>query len=121
MEAPGPPVAPAAGSCWQDPLAVAGTAGRPVCGGRRRALRVVCVVGREPPACPALRSLRDACRELRARLHPLPFDTLALGDTGTLERFYNAGEDAAPLGFFIPVPLVLCHREHPARLGKFWG
>lgn len=92
-----------------------------MCGGRRRALRVVCVVGREPPACPALRSLRDACRELRARLHPLPFDTLALGDTGTLERFYNAGEDAAPLVFFIPVPLVLRHREHPAHLGKFWG
>nr|XP_038023193.1 LOW QUALITY PROTEIN: mitogen-activated protein kinase kinase kinase 6 [Anas platyrhynchos] len=109
MEAPGPPPAPAAGSCWQDPLAVAGTAGRPVCGGRRRALRVVCVVGREPPACPALRSLRDACRELRARLHPLPFDTLALGDTGTLERFYNADVAVVELSDAVCQPSLFYH------------
>ncbi|NWY01011.1 M3K6 kinase, partial [Nothoprocta ornata] len=37
-----------------------------------------------------LRSLRDACRDARAQLHTLPFGTLALGDTGTLDRFYNA-------------------------------
>lgn len=97
MEVPGTP--PVAGSCWQDPLAVAGTTGRPVCGtrgraGRQRVLSVVCVLGREPAACPALRSLRDACRGLRARLHTLPFGTLALGDPDTLDRFYNAGEDA---------------------------
>ncbi|XP_075294051.1 mitogen-activated protein kinase kinase kinase 6 isoform X2 [Opisthocomus hoazin] len=93
MEVPGPP--PVAGSCWQDPLAMAGTTGRSVCGprgrpSRRRALSVVCVLGREPGACPALRSLRDACGQLRARLHALPLDTLALGDTGTLHRFYDA-------------------------------
>lgn len=95
------------GSCWQDPLAVAGTTGRPVCRSRdrasgRRALSVVCVLGREPAACPALHSLRDACRHLRARLHTLPFGTLALGDTGTLDRFYNAGEDATHAAGGIP-------------------
>lgn len=105
MEVPGTP--PVAGSCWQDPLAVAGTTGRPVCRTRgrasgRRALSVVCVLGREPAACPALRSLRDACRDLRARLHTLPFGTLALGDTATLDRFYNAGEDATRSAGGIP-------------------
>uniref|UniRef100_A0A8C3GFI1 mitogen-activated protein kinase kinase kinase n=1 Tax=Cairina moschata TaxID=8855 RepID=A0A8C3GFI1_CAIMO len=109
MEAPGPPPTPAAGSCWQDPLAVAGTACRPVCGGRRRALRVVCVLGREPPARPALRCLRHACRELRARLHPLPFDTLALGDTGTLERFYNADVAVVELSDAVCQPSLFYH------------
>uniref|UniRef100_A0A8B9BDL1 mitogen-activated protein kinase kinase kinase n=1 Tax=Anser brachyrhynchus TaxID=132585 RepID=A0A8B9BDL1_9AVES len=109
MEAPGPPPAPAAGSCWQDPLAVAGTAGRPVCGARRRALSVVCVLGHEPAACPALRCLRDACRELRARLHTLPFSTLALGDTGTLDRFYNADVAVVELSDAICQPSLFYH------------
>ncbi|XP_035418204.1 mitogen-activated protein kinase kinase kinase 6, partial [Cygnus atratus] len=99
----------AAGSCWQDPLAVAGTAGRPVCGARRRALSVVCVLGREPAACPALRCLRDACRELRARLHTLPFGTLALGDTGTLDRFYNADVAVVELSDAVCQPSLFYH------------
>ncbi|NWZ25659.1 M3K6 kinase, partial [Asarcornis scutulata] len=82
---------------------------RPVCGGRRRALRVVCVLSREPPACPALRPLRDACRELRARLHTLPFDTLALGDTGTLERFYNADVAVVELSDAVCQPSLFYH------------
>ncbi|XP_069731642.1 mitogen-activated protein kinase kinase kinase 6 isoform X2 [Phaenicophaeus curvirostris] len=112
MEARGTP--PMAGSCWQDPLAVAGTAGRPVCRnqdrvGRRRALSVVCVLGREPPACPALRCLRDACRPLRAHLHPLPFDTLALGDTAALDRFYNADVAVVELSDSICQPSLFYH------------
>ncbi|KAM6115950.1 LOW QUALITY PROTEIN: mitogen-activated protein kinase kinase kinase 6 [Phoenicopterus ruber ruber] len=110
MEVPGPP--PTAG-CWQDPLAVAGT-GRPVCRTRgrasgRRALSVVCVLGREPAACPALRSLRDACRDLRARLHALPFGTLALGDTATLDRFYNADVAVVELSDSVCQPSLFYH------------
>ncbi|XP_010574666.1 PREDICTED: mitogen-activated protein kinase kinase kinase 6 [Haliaeetus leucocephalus] len=102
------------GSCWQDPLAVAGTTGRPVCRSRerasgRRALSVVCVLGREPAACPALHSLRDACRHLRARLHTLPFGTLALGDTGTLDRFYNADVAVVELSDSVCQPSLFYH------------
>ncbi|XP_049675663.1 mitogen-activated protein kinase kinase kinase 6 isoform X2 [Accipiter gentilis] len=102
------------GSCWQDPLAVAGTTGRPVCRSRdrasgRRALSVVCVLGREPAACPALHSLRDACRHLRARLHTLPFGTLVLGDTGTLDRFYNADVAVVELSDSVCQPSLFYH------------
>ncbi|XP_074018250.1 LOW QUALITY PROTEIN: mitogen-activated protein kinase kinase kinase 6 [Numenius arquata] len=112
MEVPGTP--PVAGSCWQDPLAVAGTTGRPVCGtrgreSRRRALSIVFVLGREPVACPALHSLRDACRHLRARLHTLPFDTLALGDTATLHRFYNADVAMVELSDSVCQPSLFYH------------
>ncbi|XP_064381080.1 mitogen-activated protein kinase kinase kinase 6 isoform X2 [Dromaius novaehollandiae] len=112
MEGPGKP--PVAGSCWQDPLAVAGTVGRPVCGARGRpggprALSVVCVLGREPAACPALRSLRDACRDVRAQLHTVPFGTLALGDTGTLDRFYNADVAVVEMSDSICQPSLFYH------------
>ncbi|XP_076213708.1 mitogen-activated protein kinase kinase kinase 6, partial [Aptenodytes patagonicus] len=112
MEVPGTP--PVAGSCWQDPLAVAGTTGRPVCGtrgrtGGRRVLSVVCVLGREPAACPALRSLHDACHHLRARLHTLPFGTLALGDTATLDRFYNADVAVVELSDSVCQPSLFYH------------
>ncbi|KAM6370920.1 LOW QUALITY PROTEIN: mitogen-activated protein kinase kinase kinase 6 [Pluvialis apricaria] len=111
MEVPGTP--PVAGSCWQDPLAVAGTTGRPVWirgrAGGRRALSVVFVLGREPAACPALRSLRDACRDLRARLHALPFGTLALGDTAALDRFYNADVAVVELSDSVCQPSLFYH------------
>ncbi|XP_075378519.1 mitogen-activated protein kinase kinase kinase 6 isoform X3 [Mycteria americana] len=112
MEVPGS--APVAGSCWQDPLAVAGTTGRPVCGTRgqadgRRVLSVVCVLGREPAACPALRSLRAACHDLRARLHTLAFGTLALGDTATLDRFYNADVAVVDLSDSVCQPSLFYH------------
>nr|XP_047929009.1 LOW QUALITY PROTEIN: mitogen-activated protein kinase kinase kinase 6 [Anser cygnoides] len=71
--------------------------------------RVVCVLGREPAACPALRCLRDACRELRARLHTLPFGTLALGDTGTLDRFYNADVAVVELSDAVCQPSLFYH------------
>uniref|UniRef100_A0A8B9IF90 mitogen-activated protein kinase kinase kinase n=1 Tax=Anser cygnoides TaxID=8845 RepID=A0A8B9IF90_ANSCY len=70
---------------------------------------VVCVLGREPAACPALRCLRDACRELRARLHTLPFGTLALGDTGTLDRFYNADVAVVELSDAVCQPSLFYH------------
>ncbi|NXV83970.1 M3K5 kinase, partial [Atlantisia rogersi] len=87
---------------------------RPVCGtrgraSRRRALSVVLVLGRDPPACPALRSLRQACGELRARLHTLPFGTLALGDTGTLDRFYNADVAVVELSDSVCQPSLFYH------------
>uniref|UniRef100_A0A663ERK3 mitogen-activated protein kinase kinase kinase n=1 Tax=Aquila chrysaetos chrysaetos TaxID=223781 RepID=A0A663ERK3_AQUCH len=112
VEVPRTPVV--TGSCWQDPLAVAGTTGRPVCRSRerasgRRALSVVCVLGREPATCPALHSLRDACRHLRARLHTLPFGTLALGDTGTLDRFYNADVAVVELSDSVCQPSLFYH------------
>ncbi|KAM9606837.1 mitogen-activated protein kinase kinase kinase 6 isoform 14-T15 [Morphnus guianensis] len=112
MEVPRTPAV--TGSCWQDPLAVAGTTGRPVCRSRerasgRRALSVVCVLGREPATCPALQSLRDACRHLRARLHTLPFGTLALGDTGTLDRFYNADVAVVELSDSVCQPSLFYH------------
>ncbi|XP_072741376.1 mitogen-activated protein kinase kinase kinase 6 isoform X2 [Ciconia boyciana] len=112
MEVPGAP--PLSGSCWQDPLAVAGTTGRPVCGTRgqadeRRVLSVVCVLGREPAACPALRSLWAACHDLRARLHTLAFGTLALGDTATLNSFYNADVAVVDLSDSVCQPSLFYH------------
>ncbi|XP_048825013.1 mitogen-activated protein kinase kinase kinase 6 isoform X3 [Lagopus muta] len=80
-----------AGSCWQDPLAVEGTTCRPVCGTRcGRALSAVFVPSCRSAPCPALRSLRAACRQLRGRLRTVPFGRLALGDTAALDLFYNA-------------------------------
>ncbi|KAL4831495.1 hypothetical protein H8958_012491 [Nasalis larvatus] len=101
-----------AGSCWQDPLAVALSRGRPLAAppgrgcARSRPLSVVYVLTREPQpglepregteAEPLpLRCLREACAQLpRPRpppqLRSLPFGTLALGDTAALDAFYNA-------------------------------
>lgn len=89
-----PMAAHGAGSCWQDPLAVEGTTCRPVCGTRcGRALSAVFVPSCRSAPCPALRSLRAACRQLRGRLRTVPFGRLALGDTAALDLFYNAGEE----------------------------
>ncbi|XP_032615408.1 mitogen-activated protein kinase kinase kinase 6 isoform X1 [Hylobates moloch] len=101
-----------AGSCWQDPLAVALSRGRPLAAplgrgcARSRPLSVVYVLTREPQpglepregteAEPLpLRCLREACAQVpRPRpppqLRSLPFGTLELGDTASLDAFYNA-------------------------------
>ncbi|XP_030661542.1 mitogen-activated protein kinase kinase kinase 6 isoform X1 [Nomascus leucogenys] len=101
-----------AGSCWQDPLAVALSRSRPLAAppgrgcARSRPLSVVYVLTREPQpglepregteAEPLpLRCLREACAQVpRPRpppqLRSLPFGTLELGDTAALDAFYNA-------------------------------
>ncbi|XP_004025310.3 mitogen-activated protein kinase kinase kinase 6 isoform X3 [Gorilla gorilla gorilla] len=101
-----------AGSCWQDPLAVALSRGRQLAAppgrgcARSRPLSVVYVLTREPQpglepregteAEPLpLRCLREACAQVpRPRpppqLRSLPFGTLELGDTAALDAFYNA-------------------------------
>ncbi|XP_021231207.1 mitogen-activated protein kinase kinase kinase 6-like [Numida meleagris] len=107
---PQPMAAPRAGSCWQDPLAVAGSPCRPVCGTRRRrALSVVCVPSCPAASCPALRCLRDACHQLRGRLHTVPFGRLALGDTAALERFYNADVAVVELSDAVCQPSLFYH------------
>ncbi|NXD87330.1 M3K6 kinase, partial [Halcyon senegalensis] len=87
---------------------------QPVCRTRdrasgRRALSVVCVMDHEPSGCPALRCLRQACRHLRARLDTLPFSTLALGHTGTLDRFYNADVAVVELSDSVCQPSLFYH------------
>ncbi|KAM7138710.1 mitogen-activated protein kinase kinase kinase 6 isoform 2-T2 [Macrochelys suwanniensis] len=88
-----------AGSYWQDPLALAPAPSKPLAGapGRRgssssrsRALSVAFVLPEGSAESLPLRCLRDACREARAELQTVPFGTLALGDPGPLDRFYNA-------------------------------
>ncbi|NWU97063.1 M3K6 kinase, partial [Upupa epops] len=87
---------------------------RPVCGTRGRAskrpaLSVVCVVGPEPTACPALPSLLQACRHLQAKLHTLPLGTLALGNTDTLDCFYSADVAVVLLSDSVCQPSLFYH------------
>ncbi|XP_031450879.1 mitogen-activated protein kinase kinase kinase 6 isoform X3 [Phasianus colchicus] len=99
-----------AGSCWQDPLAVEGTMCRPVCGTRcGRALSVVFVPSCQPAPCPALRSLRAACRQLRGRMRTVPFGRLALGDTAALDLFYNADVAVVELSDAVCQPSLFYH------------
>ncbi|XP_060113589.1 mitogen-activated protein kinase kinase kinase 6 isoform X1 [Heteronotia binoei] len=89
-----------AGSLWQDPLAIALTPSKPVSAGspgsrggngRSRALNVVFVFTEELSEPLPLRCLEEACRDIPAAvLTVLPFGTVALGDMGALDSFYNA-------------------------------
>lgn len=92
-----------AGSLWQDTLAMALTPSKPLSpagsqscregGGRTRALRVVYIVTEDLEKPLPFLSLQEACREVPAtELATVPFGTLMLGDTDSLDRFYNAGE-----------------------------
>ncbi|XP_074977367.1 mitogen-activated protein kinase kinase kinase 6 isoform X7 [Caretta caretta] len=106
-----------AGSCWQDPLAMAIAPSKPVAGapGRRgsssrsRALRVVYVLGGGSAQSLPLRCLRDACREVRAELETVPFGTLALGDTGPLGCFYNADVAVVEVSNSLCQPTLFYH------------
>ncbi|KAL8220695.1 UNVERIFIED_CONTAM: hypothetical protein K2H54_052509 [Gekko kuhli] len=97
-----------AGSLWQDTLAIALTPSKPVSAGsqgsrggngRSRALSVVLVFTEDLTEPLPLRCLEDACREIpAAELTVLHFGTVALGDMGALDSFYNAGyTDGKPL------------------------
>ncbi|XP_051844035.1 mitogen-activated protein kinase kinase kinase 6 isoform X1 [Antechinus flavipes] len=104
MAGPGQRGPERAGSCWQDPLAMALSAPRPPAPGRgwgrSRPLSVVYVLTREPEAEAEveplpLRCLRDACAQLSGprpapQLRTLPFGTVALGEPAALDAFYNA-------------------------------
>ncbi|XP_015274091.1 PREDICTED: mitogen-activated protein kinase kinase kinase 6 [Gekko japonicus] len=89
-----------AGSLWQDTLAIALTPSKPVSAGshgsrggngRSRALSVVFVYTEDLTEPLPLRCLEDACKEIpAAELTVLPFGTVALGDMGALDSFYNA-------------------------------
>ncbi|XP_077694109.1 mitogen-activated protein kinase kinase kinase 6 isoform X3 [Eretmochelys imbricata] len=106
-----------AGSYWQDPLAMAIAPSKPVAGapGRRgsssrsRALRVVYVLGGGSAESLPLRCLRDACREVRAELETVPFGTLALGDTGPLDCFYNADVAVVEVSNSLCQPTLFYH------------
>ncbi|XP_028936678.1 mitogen-activated protein kinase kinase kinase 6 [Ornithorhynchus anatinus] len=134
----GPP-AERAGSCWQDPLAMALSPRRPLgppaptrCG-RERPLSVVYVLtrdGRAPtPTAPShpdphpdpdpdpdplpLRCLREACAQLQgprgAQLRALPFATLSLGDTAALDTFYNADVAVVEVSDSLHQPSMFYH------------
>ncbi|KAL7980451.1 hypothetical protein Chor_001605 [Crotalus horridus] len=98
-----------AGSLWQDTLAMALTPSKPLysagsqgCregGGRTRALRVVYVFTEDLEKQPPLLCLQEACREVPGtELATVSFGTVMLGDTDTLDRFYNAGQIALGKG-----------------------
>ncbi|XP_063168468.1 mitogen-activated protein kinase kinase kinase 6 isoform X2 [Candoia aspera] len=90
-----------AGSLWQDTLAMALTPNKPLSsagsqgsregGGRSRDLSVVYVFTEDSEEPLPLLCLQEACREVPATvLATVPFGTVMLGDTDTLDRFYNA-------------------------------
>ncbi|XP_048468919.1 mitogen-activated protein kinase kinase kinase 5-like [Rhincodon typus] len=83
-----------AGSYWQDPLAI-DMSRRAVPAPRvRRALRAVYVINEtvnpQSPDSLALKCFREACEDAHAVLETVPFGRLVLGETGTLDCFYNA-------------------------------
>uniref|UniRef100_A0A8D0BB90 mitogen-activated protein kinase kinase kinase n=1 Tax=Salvator merianae TaxID=96440 RepID=A0A8D0BB90_SALMN len=117
-----------AGSLWQDTLAIALTHNEPVApaasgsqssrgggggggGTRARSVSVLYVCAEEELDEPVpLLSLQEACREVPATaLTTLPFGTLALGDTGTLDRFYNADVVVVNMSHSICQPSLFYH------------
>ncbi|XP_032083648.1 mitogen-activated protein kinase kinase kinase 6 [Thamnophis elegans] len=92
-----------AGSLWQDTLAMALTPSKPLSpagsqgcregggGGRTRALRLVYVSTEDLEKPLPFLCLQEACREFPGtELATVPFGTLMLGVTDSLDRFYNA-------------------------------
>uniref|UniRef100_A0A8C6VHL9 mitogen-activated protein kinase kinase kinase n=1 Tax=Naja naja TaxID=35670 RepID=A0A8C6VHL9_NAJNA len=110
-----------AGSLWQDTLAMALTPSKPLSsaagqgcregGGKSRALRVVYVFTEEvdKPALPLL-CLQEACREVPAtELATVPFGSMMLGDTDTLDRFYNADVAVVEMSNSLCQPSLFYH------------
>uniref|UniRef100_A0A670YG38 mitogen-activated protein kinase kinase kinase n=1 Tax=Pseudonaja textilis TaxID=8673 RepID=A0A670YG38_PSETE len=110
-----------AGSLWQDTLAMALTPSKPLSsaagqggregGGKSRALRVVYVFTEEvdKPALPLL-CLQEACREVPAtELATVPFGSVMLGDTDTLDRFYNADVAVVEMSNSLCQPSLFYH------------
>ncbi|XP_051892091.1 mitogen-activated protein kinase kinase kinase 5 isoform X2 [Pristis pectinata] len=84
-----------AGSYWQDPLAIdISRSAVPAPRVRSRAVRAVYVccetTSPESESSLSLRCLREACEDAHAVLETVPFGRLVLGETGTLDSFYNA-------------------------------
>uniref|UniRef100_A0A8D0HQS6 Mitogen-activated protein kinase kinase kinase 6 n=1 Tax=Sphenodon punctatus TaxID=8508 RepID=A0A8D0HQS6_SPHPU len=103
------------GSFWQDPLAMALTPTKPLSGahcqreGRGRALSVVYVLNEDSEEPMPLRCLKEACRDVQAELSTEPFGTLALGDTSTLDRFYNADVAVVDVSISLCQPSLFYH------------
>ncbi|XP_062996534.1 mitogen-activated protein kinase kinase kinase 6 [Elgaria multicarinata webbii] len=120
-----------AGSLWQDPLAIAVTPSKPVsvgsqsagggggggggggsstCSGKDRALSVVYVFTEDVEEPLPLQCLREACREVpAAELTTVPFGTVMLGDTDTLDRFYNADVVVVEMSHTLCQPSLFYH------------
>ncbi|XP_072358193.1 mitogen-activated protein kinase kinase kinase 5-like isoform X1 [Scyliorhinus torazame] len=84
-----------AGSYWQDPLAIdMSRSAVPAPKHRSRDLRAVYVINETPGLQSqdnlSLKCLREACEDAHAVLQTVPFGRLVLGETGTLDCFYNA-------------------------------
>uniref|UniRef100_A0A670Y6Q8 mitogen-activated protein kinase kinase kinase n=1 Tax=Pseudonaja textilis TaxID=8673 RepID=A0A670Y6Q8_PSETE len=118
---PAPRSLGSAGSLWQDTLAMALTPSKPLSsaagqggregGGKSRALRVVYVFTEEvdKPALPLL-CLQEACREVPAtELATVPFGSVMLGDTDTLDRFYNADVAVVEMSNSLCQPSLFYH------------
>ncbi|XP_043573870.1 mitogen-activated protein kinase kinase kinase 5-like isoform X1 [Chiloscyllium plagiosum] len=83
-----------AGSYWQDPLAIDMSRSAVPAPRVRRALRAVYVINETvSPQCQdnlSLRCLQEACEDAHAVVETVSFGRLVLGETGTLDCFYNA-------------------------------
>ncbi|XP_067867221.1 mitogen-activated protein kinase kinase kinase 5-like isoform X2 [Heterodontus francisci] len=91
----GPPRSVSAGSYWQDPLAIdISRSAVPAPKVRSRALRAVYVINEtaspQSQESLSLKCLREACEDAHAALETVPFGRLVLGETDTLDCFYNA-------------------------------
>ncbi|KAM6428335.1 mitogen-activated protein kinase kinase kinase 6 isoform 1-T1 [Liasis olivaceus] len=109
-----------AGSLWQDTLAMALTPSKPLSsagsagcregGGRTRALSVAYVFTEELEKPLPLLCLQEACREVPGtELVTVPLGTLMLGDTDTLDRFYNADVVVVEMSHSLCQPSLFYH------------
>ncbi|XP_072890383.1 mitogen-activated protein kinase kinase kinase 5-like [Hemitrygon akajei] len=91
----GRPPSVSAGSYWQDPLAIdISRSAVPAPRVRSRAVRAVYVCSEQgdpqSESSLSLKCLREACEDANAVLEIVLFGRLVMGETGTLDCFYNA-------------------------------